>query len=67
MVRMPAQETILGTFDVGGKTNIVCVCKDFAADGSKLFNFCSVKNTVIDSERDGAGTKLEDILDTIGK
>lgn len=67
MVGIPAQETILGTFDVGGKTKIVCACKDFTADGSKLFDFCSIKNTVIDSEHGGAGTELEDILDTIEK
>ena len=29
MVGIPAQETILGTYDVGGKTKIVCACKDF--------------------------------------
>ena len=67
MVGIPAQETILGTFDVGGKTKIVCACKDFTADGSKLFDFCSIKNTVIDSEHGGTGTELEDILDTIEK
>ena len=44
MVGIPAQETILGTYDVGGKTKIVCACKDFTADGSKLFDFCSIKN-----------------------
>lgn len=64
---IPAQKTILGTFDVGGKTKIVCACKDFTADGSKLFDFCSIKNTVIDSEHGGTGTELEDILDTIEK
>lgn len=67
MVGIPAQETILGTYDVGGKTKIVCACKDFTADGSKLFDFCSIKNTVIDSEYGGTGTELEDILDTIEK
>lgn len=67
MIGIPAQETILGTFDVNGKTKIVCACKDFTADGKKLFDFCSIKNTVIDSEHGGAGTELEDILDTIEK
>lgn len=67
MLGIPAQETILGTFDVGGKTKTVCACKDFTADGSKLFDFCSIKNTVIDSEHGGTGTELDDILDTIEK
>lgn len=67
MVGIPAQETLLGTFDIGGKTKIVCACKDFTADGSRLFDFCSIKNTVIDSEHGGTGTELSDILDTIEK
>ena len=65
MVGITAQETMLGTFDVNGKTKVVCACKDFTADGSKLFDFCSIKNTVIDSEHGGTGTELSDILDTI--
>lgn len=67
MVGIPAQETILGTYDVNGKTKVVCACKDFTADGSRLFDFCSIKNTVIDSEHGGTGTELNDILDTIEK
>lgn len=67
MVGIPAQETILGTFEVRGKSKIVCACKDFTADGSRLFDFCSIKNTVIDSEHGGTGTELSDILDTIEK
>ena len=67
MVGIPAQKTILGTFEIGGKSKIVCACKDFTADGSRLFDFCSIKNTVIDSEHGGTGTELNDILDTIEK
>ena len=67
MVGIPAQKTILGTFEIGGKSKIVCACKDFTADGRRLFDFCSIKNTVIDSEHGGTGTELNDILDTIEK
>lgn len=67
MLGIKAQETILGTFDINGKTKIVCACKDFTARGAKLFDFCSIKNTVIDSEHGGTGTELVDILDTIEK
>jgi Uncharacterized protein related to capsule biosynthesis enzymes len=62
-----AQETKLGTFMLGGKTKIVCACRDFTADGSRLFDFCSIKNTILDSESNGNGTELDDILDTIEK
>ena len=67
MLGIKTQETILGTFDINGKTKVVCACKDFTAGGSKLFDFCSIKNTVIDSEHGGTGTELDDILDTIEK
>lgn len=67
MLGVRAQETMLGTFDVGGRTKIVCACKDFTADGKQLFDFCSVKNTVLDSDSNGSGTELSDILDTIEK
>ena len=67
MVGINAQKTILGTYNVSGKTKVVCACKDFTADGSRLYDFCSIKNTVIDSGHNGTGTELEDILETIEK
>ena len=67
LLGIPAQKTILGTYEVNGKTKIVCACKDFTADGSRLYDFCSIKNTVIDSEHNGAGTELADVLETIEK
>ena len=62
MLGIQAQETILGTFEVGGKTKVVCACKDFTADGKQLFDFCSIKNTVLDSDSNGSGTELADII-----
>lgn len=67
MLGVRAQETILGTFKVGEKTKVVCACRDFTADGKQLFDFCSIKNTILDSDSGGSGTELEDILDTIEK
>ena len=64
MIGLKAQETRLGTF-TNGKTKIVCACRDFTADGKLLYDFCSIKNTVIDSETGGTGTELEDVLETI--
>ncbi|MBQ8813780.1 MAG: HipA domain-containing protein [Lachnospiraceae bacterium] len=40
---------------------------DFTADGRILYDFCSIKNTVIDSEHGGSGTELPDILESIEK
>ena len=67
LIGIPAQKTVLGTYNVGGKEKIVCACLDFTADGSRFFDFCSIKNTIIDSDSNGSGTELEDVLDTIEK
>lgn len=61
MLGVTAQETMLGTFDVAGKTKIVCACHDFTADGKLLFDFCSIKNTILDSDSNGSGTEFCDI------
>ncbi|MGN0106966.1 MAG: hypothetical protein ACI4A5_04625 [Hominilimicola sp.] len=67
MLGIKAQETLLGTFSVNGKEKIVCACKDFTDKGKQLFDFCSIKNTVIDSEHNGTGTELADVIETIEK
>ena len=67
LIGIPAQKTLLGTYNVGGKEKIVCACLDLTADGSRFFDFCSIKNTIIDSDSNGSGTELEDVLDTIEK
>ncbi len=67
LIGILAQETILGLYTVGGKQKIVCACLDFTADGSRFFDFCSIKNTIIDSDSNGSGTELDDVLDTIAR
>ena len=64
MIGLKAQETRLGTF-TNGKTKVVCACRDFTADGKVLYDFCSIKNTVIDSDTGGTGTEMKDVLETI--
>ena len=64
MIGLRSHETRLGTFS-NGRTKVVCACRDFTADGLQLYDFCSVKNTVIDSETNGTGTELDDVLETI--
>ena len=67
MIGVKAQKTLLGTFNVNGKVKIVCACKDFTDKNKTLYDFCSIKNTVIDSEHNGTGTELADVLETIEK
>ena len=64
MLGLHAQKTRLGTFR-NGREKIVCACSDFTADGRLLYDFCSVKNTVLESESGGTGTELSDVLDAI--
>ncbi|MBR7055624.1 MAG: HipA domain-containing protein [Oscillospiraceae bacterium] len=62
-----AQETMLGTYAVKGKEKLVCACKDFTAGGKRLLDFCAIKNTVLDSDSNGSGTELADVLDAMDK
>ena len=62
---IPAQETRLGIHR-NGTCKVVCACRDFTSPGRRLYDFCSIKNTVIDSETGGTGTELADVLETIG-
>ena len=66
MLGIAAQETALGTF-ANGRPHVVCACRDFTADGRILHDFCSIKNTVLDSESNGTGTELSAVLDTIDR
>lgn len=67
MLGMKAQDTLLGIYRIGEKEKVVCACKDFTIKGKMLYDFCSIKNTVLDSETNGTGTELEDVIDTIEK
>ncbi len=48
------QKTLLGTFRVRGKKKIVVACRDFTSPGAILQDFASLKNQMIDSERNTA-------------
>lgn len=64
MIGLPVQETMLGTYRVQDKEKIVVACGDFTEPGVVLQDFASLKNQIIDSERNGYGTELTDILQT---
>lgn len=63
-VGISVQETLLGTYLINGKEKICVACKDFTSVGVVLQDFASLKNQIIDSERNGYGTELSDILRT---
>lgn len=64
-VGIPVQKTLIGKYTIKGKEKVVVACKDFAIGGITLQDFASLKNRIIDSERNGYGTDLNDILATI--
>lgn len=63
-IGIPVQRTLLGTYTVKEKEKIVVACRDFTKPGITLQDFASLKNQMIDSERNGYGTELSDILYT---
>lgn len=62
-IGIPVQETLLGIYTNKGP-KIVVACKDFTEYGITLQDFASLKNQIIDSEKNGYGTELNDILHT---
>ena len=64
MLGIRTQETVLGTFS-NGRRHVVCACRDFTDGSHILHDFCSIKNTVLDSESNGTGTELSSVLETI--
>lgn len=67
MLGIKAHETMLGTFAVNSKPKIVCACLDFTEGGKQFYDFCSIKNTVLESDSNGSGTELADILESLEK
>ena len=65
MFGLKAQETLLGTYKYHDKVRNVVACKDFTSPGVVVMDFASIKNQIIDSDSNGYGTELKDILDTI--
>lgn len=62
IVGIPVQKTLLGLFKRKDKAKIVVACKDFTTLDTVIQDFASLKNTLIDSEHNGYGTELSDIL-----
>lgn len=56
-IGIPVQKTLLGTYTVKGHEKIVVACGDFTEPGVTLQDFASLKNQMIDSERNGYGTE----------
>lgn len=59
------QKTELGTVVLDGKEKVVVACQDFVEEGYVLKEFALIKNSYIESSRNGYGTELSEVLETI--
>ena len=59
------QDTILGTYNLNGNTKVVVACKDFTSLGVVLRQFAELKNSQIESSKNGYDTELEEVIQTI--
>ena len=62
---MNVQETILGTYKANGVEKIVVACKDFTSNGDAFKQFAELKNSQIETSKNGYGTELSEIIETI--
>lgn len=60
------QETNLVIYPLQGKNKLCCLCRDFEdAEKKRLFEFASIKNSILDSSENGYGVELSEVLETI--
>ena len=60
-----AQDTILGTYNIKGNEKVVVACKDFTSNGNVLKQFAELKNSQIETSKNGFGTELNEVIETI--
>lgn len=65
LLNIPAQETLLGSYERNGRQQQVVACRDFTVGGYALLEFAKIKNGVLDSTFGGQGLELEDVLMSI--
>ena len=59
------QKTILGTYSSQGNTKTVVACKDFTSYGKIFKQFAELKNSQIETSKNGYGTELNEVIETI--
>ena len=59
------QNTILGKYSLNNTQKIVVACKDFTKRRIVLKQFAELKNSQIESSKNGYGTELSEIIETI--
>lgn len=62
---LKVQDTILGIYDLNGNKKVVVACKDFTSNGNVFKQFAELKNSQIESSKNGYGTELDEVIETI--
>ena len=62
---LKVQDTLLGLYNLNGSAKIVVACKDFTSNGTVLKQFAELKNSQIETSKNGYGTELNEIMETI--
>ena len=62
---LKVQETLLGTYNSNETEKVVVACKDFTSEGTVLKQFAELKNSQIETSKNGYGTELSEVLETI--
>lgn len=62
---LKVQETILGKYYSSSEEKIVVACKDFTNYGKVFKQFAELKNSQIETSKNGYGTELQEVIETI--
>lgn len=62
---LKVQDTLLGKYNINGNEKIVVACKDFTSPGTVLKQFAELKNSQIETSKNGYGTELSEVIETI--
>lgn len=62
---LKVQDTLLGIYNLNDTEKVVVACKDFTSDGTVLKQFAELKNSQIETSKNGYGTELEEVVETI--
>ena len=61
------QDTVLGIYNLNGVEKTVVACRDFTSNGTILKQFAELKNSQIETSRNGYGTELSEVVETMEK
>lgn len=62
---LKVQDTILGKYNSPSGEKIVVACKDFTNYGKVFKQFAELKNSQIETSKNGYGTELKEVIETI--